>query len=175
MDCDFVICNVIAASRRTDQGLTAAVFLRYRNSINNHNNPRNQMITKNRQTVYMKISFSISFLGKSLVIRLYLYVFGEVFIFGCLGMLVVWFFKNIPTLDYNFIIWLTIECLIKCTRQSSWTGITQRPFFQRQHNINFYILVFLFIRKLHQIHFVFLLIVLGYQSLFYFSFIMLWH
>ena len=33
-------------------------------------------------------------------------------------------------------------------------------------NINFYILVFLFIRKLHQIHFVFLLIVLGYQSLF---------
>ena len=33
---------------------------------------------------------------------------------------------------------------------------------QRKNNINFYILVFLFIRKLHQIHFVFLLIVLGY-------------
>merc|ERR1711904_374917 len=37
--------------------------------------------------------------------------------------------------------------------------------------INFYILVFLivFIRKLHQVHFVFLLIVLGYQSLLYAS------
>ncbi len=39
---------------------------------------------------------------------------------------------------------------------------TNRSWKQRKNNINFYILVFLFIRKLHQIHFVFLLIVLGY-------------
>merc|ERR1711957_630851 len=55
-------------------------------------------------------------------------------------------YARILTLDFYFL----IMCILMTKKK------------QRKNNINFYILVFLFIRKLHQIHFVFLLIVLGY-------------